>query len=56
MDVLRGSDMSVIGKVQIYGLSALAAGKSLDGYVLRRTLFVLLCCVNVLVCNGQVVP
>ena len=32
VDVLRGGDMSIIGKVQIYGLSTLAAGKPLDGY------------------------
>ena len=32
VDVLRAGDMSIIGKVQIYGLSTLAAGKPLDGY------------------------
>lgn len=31
IDVLRGSDMAVIGKVQVYGLSAITAGKPLKG-------------------------
>lgn len=44
IEILRGYDMAVIGKVQVYGLSAIAAGKSLNGSV-----YILLRCTDLLI-------